>query len=331
MAAEPAPISVRVIRGLRRGLERHYRRLLLGLLLVGGLASLLGGIYTVENGETAARLRFGALVDTQGPGLSFRWPLGMERIERARTGEVLRLEITGDNGEILSLLSGDENLIDAELVVQYRIRELGDFLFATEDVPALVSQAVRTALVESFAATPVDDLLTSARASLAVQIRTETQRRLDAYGCGISLVAVNLQSLNPPREAAAAFRGVSDARAEAAKAVNRAEGARDGALRLARGEAQQLLTGALSEADTRTRGAQGAADRFRALLAQDRANPGPTRIELYHATLRKVLPEVRLLVLAPGQSQIDLQLLPPGTGSDDSQPAIPPGLSMDDR
>ena len=329
---EPAPLppSVRWIRRLRHGAERRGRLLILGTLVAGLVVLLSRGFYTVDNGETAAVLRFGALQDDSvGPGLRFRLP--METVLKARTGEVSRLEIRGDFEEELTLLTGDENFIEARLVVQYRIRELSDFLFTTEGPEELLVQVVRATLVEFFAATTVDEVLTSAKASLQTKVREESQARLDLYGSGVTLVSVNLQAVNPPREASTAFRAVNDSRAEAAKARNRAEGQRDRNLRLARGESEKTLTGAQAAADTRLQGARGAADRFRALLEQDRRASALTRTELYHDTIRQVLPQTRLVVLPPGDTPLDIHLLPDGAQGGRGAPPVPPGRSMDDR
>lgn len=335
MASEPQtppgselPPSVRAIHRLRDSLARHQTTVLLATAVAFGLATLASGFYTVESDETAAVLRFGALVDDSAqPGLRFRWP-GVDRVVKARTGEVSRLEIRGDDGLTLSMVTGDENLIEAELVVQYRIGSVEDFLFGTEDPAALVEQMVRSALVESFAVTAVDEVLTSAKAAIQNTVRSDAQQRLDACGSGITLVAVSLQAVNPPREAAGAFRAVSDARAEAAKSINRAKGERDRQLRLTRGQADRALTEARSFADARKSQAEGAAERFESLLVRARVSPRQTRNELYTSTLRTVLPPVQLIVLAPGERpRITLELLPEGK----RRGGIPPGRSMDDR
>ncbi len=330
---EPDPPSVRWIRGGRRLLDRHGRMVLAATALLALGAVLSGGFYTVENGESAALLRFGALRnDGIGSGLHFRWPAGIESVIKAPTSEVSRLEIQGDDGPTLSLLTSDENLIDVQLVAQYRIDDLGPFLFATEEPAKLLTQAVRGALVDVVASTPVDELLTSAKGEIQNRVRQQTQDRLETYGSGLSLVSVSLQAINPPREVSSAFRAVNDARAEAAKVVNSAQETRDRAIRLARGEAEKTLSEARATADTRIQKASGAAERFRALLRQLRLAPEQTRTELYFRALRKVLPEARLIVLAPGESpEIDLHLLPESAGGRRLAPAIPPGVSFDDR
>lgn len=322
------PPSVRAIRGLRRWLRGRW--LGLGLAAVGTwlLLALAAGVYTVDAGETAAVLRFGELVDgAVQPGLRVSLP-GVHEVIVARTGDVSRIEIAGDFTPELALVTGDENLIETTLVVQYRIKDLSDFLFATESPEELLRQAVRAALVSSFAATPVDEVLTSAKASIQNAVRHEAQERLDRYGSGLTVVAVNLQTVSPPREAAGAFRAVSDARAEAAQAIERAQGERDRALRLARGEAGKLLTESRAAADKRLQEARGAAERFQALLARAQKAPGQTRTELYNAMVQKVLPAARLVILAPGEApRIEVNYLERRSG----EGGIPPGVSFDDR
>ena len=280
--------------------------------LVGWLA--VDAIYTVDNGESAAVLRLGALVDdTVAPGLRFRAPAGIDDVTKTRTGEVFRVQVEGDNSPRLDLVTGDENLIEVVLTVQYRINRLGDYLFRTEDANALVHQTIRADIVEGVAALGVDDVLTSAKALVQQQVRERSQARLDDYNSGVTLVSVNLQAVDPPREAEAAFRDVLDARAEAAETVSRSRGEQDRALRLASGEAAKLLSTAEAEANTRLQIARGAADRFRELLVQKQRSPGLTRTDLFARTIREVLPKTRVIVLAPGElPELDVNLVGDG-------------------
>lgn len=316
MAAEPGaapavPLSVRWITAGREWLEGHRRQTLLGVLgavLVGALAS---GFYTVATDETAAVLRFGRIIDTAvAPGLHWRLPWGIDIVTKVRTSEVVRDTVQGDWAPEVALVSADENLIEATLVVQYRISDLGAYLYGTEDPKRLVEQVVRAALIEAFATTQVDDVLTSAKAAVQNFVRESGQDQLDAYGAGLTLVSVSLQSVNPPAEAAEAFRAVSDARAESAQAVNRAEGERGRSSRLAGGEAAQLAAESRAAAEARQSQAKGAAERFESLLRQYREAPGQARVELYSEAMRKVLPRARLILLAPGEKpRIDVQLI----------------------
>ena len=310
---ESAPPSVRLIWSLRDALGRHHRR---GLAVVVGLVLLVGlgrGLYTVDNGESAALLRLGALADdTISPGLHYRLPLGIDEVVARRTGEVFRLEIVGDWEPQLSLVSGDENLIAVASVVQYRILRLGDFLFASDDAQAIVHQTVRAELLEAASGLGVDDLLTSAKALVEQQVQLRSQERLDAYGLGIGLVSVNLQTVVPPPEAEAAFRGVLDARADAARGVSLARSRTDRQLGLARGAAAQILGDAEAAADRRLQEARGAVERFEDLLEQKRRSPELTHIDLYTRTVREALGRTTVVVLPPGETdRLDLHLVEP--------------------
>lgn len=305
------PRSVRLIWRLRDTLVRRPARWVSQALLPVFAIWAVQGLYTVDNGESAALLRFGELRDDAiTPGLHFRLAWGIDEVTKTRTGEVFRGWVEGDLSRGLHLVTGDENLVDAAVTVQYRIARLGDYLFATESAEELVVQTLRSELVESAAMLDVDDLLTSAKAQVQQEVRERAQRRLDAYASGVILVSVNLQAVDPPREAETAFRAVVDARAQAAQAVSRAAAQRDRGLRLASGQAAQITSAAEAAANRRLQGAQGAALRFKDLLAQKRLSPDLTHTDLYTRTVRAVLPQTRLIVLAPGDvPSIDVNLL----------------------
>ncbi len=305
------PPSVRIITGIARFVAT--RRGFSFAILAGAFAalSLVASIYAVANGETAAVRRFGRMAtDAVPPGLALRAPWGIDRVNKVKTGQVERLAVTGDFEEQVGLVTGDENLIDIGVVVQYQITQLGRSLFGVEDAGALLAHAVRTALVGAVAAMPVDDVLTSGKAKIESDVRRDAQAMMERYGTGLTLVAVNLQSVNPPSEAAASFRKVNDAKAEAARMQNDAESERDRRLNLARGEAGKLLHEAGQTADSRTRQAAGAADRFRQVLAQKTKTPELTRIDLYSEMANRALAKARLVILAPGEApRVDINMI----------------------
>ncbi len=310
----PDPPSVRIITAFARYVATHRG---LSLAFAAGAfaaVSLVASIYAVANGETAAVRRFGRMATDAGPpGLAVRIPWGIDRVSKVKTGQVSRLAVTGDFEEQIGLITGDENLIDIGVVVQYQITRLGASLFGVEDAGALLAHAVRTALVGAVAAMPVDDVLTSGKAKIESDVRREAQAMMERYGTGLTLVAVNLQSVNPPSEAAASFRKVNDAKAEAARMRNDAESERDRRLNLARGEAGKTLHEANQSADSRRRQATGAADRFRQVLAQKAKTPELTRVDLYTDMAMRVLSRARLVVLAPGEApRVDINLIERG-------------------
>ena len=256
------------------------------------------------------------------PGLHLALPPGVDAVTKVKTGEVLRLQVAGDGGAPMSLVTGDENLIETTLIVQYRISSLASYLFHADDPTALLTQAVRAAMVDEIARRTVEEVLTSGKASVQNEVRRKAQTMLQAYSTGLSLVAVTIQAVNPPPEAVAAFLEVSDARAQAARAVNEAQTRRESSLNLARGRAERSLAEARTWADQRQQKARGAASRFEQVMAQARRTPQQTRTDFYLAMVRKVLPKARIIVLAPGEKpRIDIYLTQPGSA------ATPPGAA----
>lgn len=311
MTAEAQPWSVRAIEAGSRWMISRRRKLSgIGLGIVA-VFLLSQSIYTVENGSSAALLRLGRVIDSAvPPGLHFHLPLGIDTVAARRTDEVVRLEILGDTAPSLVLLTGDENLIDAQLVVQYRILDLGRFLFGVEEPEEQIRNVVRTAFQHQISVSSVEDVLTSAKARLQVESRQNAQRRLDDLGVGVVLVSVNLSAVAPPAEAASAFRQVSDARAEAAEIVNRARAASEQSLRLARGSADQDRQQASAAASARRSEADGAARRFEQLLARRIVAPQQTRDTLKFDTFEKILSRAEVVLVPPGQARhIEINLL----------------------
>ena len=315
MAAEPdleTPPSVALIRSAARWIGHHRYLAALGAAAAGLVLVFSTGVSVVATEETAAVTRFGELIDDRvGPGLHLWLPSGIDSVNKVKTGSVFRLQVRGDfvsllpSSEagvqpLLELVTGDENIIETDVVVQYQVTKPGNFLFRVDDPTSLVAQTVRAALVRTVAAMQVDEVLTSGKALVQNTARAEAQAMLDRYKAGVSLLAVSLQSVNPPGEAVSAFHAVSDAKAQAAQAINQAEGNREQMLSNARGMASKAVQEATAQADARVQGARGATERFAQVLTRAKRTPEQTRTELYLNTIREVLPRARIVLLAPG-------------------------------
>ncbi len=308
-STEQTPRSVVAIWAIRDRLEAQWR-LALVVLLIGILALwATTGIFVIESGETGVRQRFGRLVsDADSAGLNAKLPSPLERVTVLDTSEVQTLALGGPIDRFLDLVTGDENLIRVHVTLQYRISSPADFLFATEDVPSVISQTVRGELIEAVAALPVDEVLTSAKAIVQQQVRHRAQKTLTSIGSGVSLITVNLQDVRPPREVADAFRQVVDARSFSQRIVSQANKRRDESLSLARAESNRLLRVAEAGSSSRTEVAGGDARRFLDLLQQYEASPRQTREDLVLDALSRSLPGARLVVLAPGNAPVNLNL-----------------------
>ena len=314
--AQDSP-DVRLIQGAVRLWRRWRKACIAGLAIVAALAVLASGVYTVPTNQTGALFSFGRLVrDDVKAGIHFRWPSPIQQVTIMNTTEVRRLALTDEVVEALAMVTGDENLIEADVAIQYQISDYGRFLIGAEDWSRILRLGVETTLTELVARMQVDRVLTTGKSEIQINLRSRLQETLDAYGAGVAVLSARIVSLNPPREAAASFRRVADARSEANRRVNVAESNRSRALSQARGHAERIVQQARSAREERVQEAQGAAERYGDILAEYRQAREITRRDLYFRHMERVLREARVILFDP-DNPIDLNLFgrgqPPAT------------------
>lgn len=303
------------------------RRVLFGLVILIIAGYLLTGIYVVSPGEAGVVRRFGAVVDPNvTPGLHYRVPWPVDRIDIVNVSEVRR-EVVGllspeeghEHPEPISklqVLSGDTNVIDVEIIVQYQVGDPAAYLVNVDYAPhRLVRDAVRQAVTSVMGQLPVDSILTTERQTLQNNIRGETQQRLNDYNSGLIVVGINLQKAFPPDEVADAFVDVSSARVDKERTINDANGYANSLLPQTRGEAQNIRAGAEGYRSNIVAQASGEAQAFESILTEYQTNSviygkDITRYRLYLETLELILPRVQIYVINTKNGEtLNLRLL----------------------
>ncbi len=216
------------------------RWLLAGFAL---LAWLGAGIYKVGPDEQGVVLRFGAWVGTEAPGLHYHLPapIGAVLLPKVTAVNELRSVSASRRGVAQRMLTGDENLVEADYSVSWKIRDAGAFLFHVQDPEAMVALAAETALREIIGRNPIQAAMSDQRQQIAALAQDELQRLLDSYNAGIVVLQVQLQRVDPPAAVIDAFNDVQRARADQVRARNEAEAYRNDMLPRARGEAQHVV------------------------------------------------------------------------------------------
>lgn len=293
------------------------------LLLVLGFAYASLGTFQLEPDEQAAVLFLGRYSRTLEPGMRWYAP-GLERIEKKRVTVTLEEEFgyrtiaTGPPPEYEErpaekrMLSGDANLVNVEFVVQYRIVDLGGYLFKVKNVPQVLRDVAQAVLREVVAKSPIDDVLTEVKGPIQEEARDRIQEILDEYGAGVLIQSVQLQDVEPPDPVKDAFADVASAEQDRERLILEARGYADQVVPRARGEAQELANQAQAYRETRILLAHGETERFKALLAEYQRAPEVTRERLYLETLESILPEMDKVILEEGQSEKVLPYLPLG-------------------
>lgn len=298
---------------LRRRLPIIVAGIIVLLVAIAGLTM----IYTVQPEEQAVVKRFGAVIKTTAPGLHFKLPFGIDRIERVATERVLKEEFgfrtaavggptryaTNDFPDESLMLSGDLNIIDVEWVVQYRISDPIKFIYSMREPTRTlrdVSESVMRRVVGNHLGS---EILTTARVKIANATRDEIQGAMELYETGMRIVTVELQNVVPPTAVQPAFNSVNEARQERERMINEATKQANEVIPRAEGEANRLIAEAQGYAAERTNKALGEAARFRSILAEYQAAPEVTRRRMYLETLSEILPEIgSVLVVQKGQS-----------------------------
>ena len=205
-------------------------------------------------------------------------------------------------------LTGDQNIIQVNAVVQYSVSEPADYLFNTVEVGPAVRDAVEAELGRQIASRTVDDVLTTEKVAIQEIVRQRSQALVDQYKLGVLVSTVNIESVTAPQEAADAFRDVASARADAARIVNEAQGYANDIVPRARGEATQMLEESQGYKERVINQAQGDAARFTALAREHRRNPGVTESRLYLETMEEILPRLRKTIV-DDQGNLDLTII----------------------
>jgi modulator of FtsH protease HflK len=328
-----------VRRVLPRGTGGGRGLAILGVIVLGLWAA--SGFYRVQPDEQGVVLRFGALNRTAGPGLNYHipWPIETALTPRVTTenqifigfrpNEAARAIAPRDVLEESLMLTGDENIIDIDSVVRWRIRNAADFLFNTRNPESTIKSAAESVMREVIGRTPIQPALTERRAQIETEVAQGTQAILDQYNAGVAISQVQLQKVDPPAAVIEAFRDVQRAAADKERLRNEAEAYRNDIIPRARGEAERMVQEAQGFRDSQEARARGEAQRFLSVLSAYQQAQDITMRRLYLETMEeilrrnpKVLVDDRLQGLVPFLN-LGEQNRPAGAASG-TRPAAPP-------
>ena len=281
-----------------------------GIIVVFVGLWLLSGMYTVGPSEVALVKRFGKYVGATGPGFHYRLPAPIESVvvvdrQSVRTEEIGFRSRSGipsvafpAREEEALMLTGDFNIIRAETVVQYDIKDAEVFAFELEDYRTVLREAAQAVIREKVALRGVDEALTEKREEIAAEIHRELQTLLDRYGTGIRVINVRLQEVVPPTaEVAAAFDDVNSAIQDKERLIFEAKRYANERLPRAQGEAQKILNEAEAYKQSRLLQAEGDVARFLAVLDRYRLGEAVTEARLYIETMEEILPSLNKIIL----------------------------------
>jgi len=275
------------------------RQTRIGAMVAAGVAVLLwlaSGFFIVQEGQVGVITQFGAYKTTAAPGFQWRIPYPIQQHQIVDVSQLRTYEV-GFRGSARNkvptealMLTSDENIVDVQFVVQYRVQPDGapDYLFKTRDPDESVHQVAQSSMREVVGRREMDFVLYEGRTQVAADVQQIMQEVLDVYQTGILVSAVAIQNVQPPEQVQAAFDDAVKAGQDREREINEGEAYRNQVVPRSRGEASRMLEQAEGYRARVIGDAQGDTARFLSILAQYQRAPGVQRERMYLATMQEM-------------------------------------------
>jgi modulator of FtsH protease HflK len=264
---------------------------------------LFSGIYIIQPTERGVVLRFGEYVDDLGEGIHLRFPYPIETVDKVlmtrRQINVGTFERNAANrvSEESLMLTGDENIVDIDFQIFWRVVNPRNFLYNVEGIEPTIKAVAESAMREAVGQEKFNTVVTAGRVPIQQRVRTNVQAILDSYGAGVEVTEVNLQNVDPPPTVLDAFRDVQAAAADADRLRNEAEKYENSKVPEARGLAAQIVQQAEAYKSQVEAEAIGEAARFNSIYEQYRNARGVTRERMFLETMEKVLGPMNKVII----------------------------------
>jgi len=285
----------------------------------------VSGFFRVDPDELGVVLRFGKFVREVQPGLNYHLPypiesvltptalqirkidVGMRVVEDARRGSTIR-----DVPEESLMLTGDENIVDVDFSVLWRIKPngVGDYLFNIQQPEGTVKAVAESAMREVIGRSNIQPILTGARQNIETAVQELMQKVLDDYGSGVQINQVQLQKVDPPSQVIDAFRDVQAARADLERAQNEAQTYANRVVPEARGRAAQITQAAEAYREQTVAEAKGQSSRFLQVYEEYKKAPEVTRQRMYLETMERLFGGTDKIIIDSGVSSGVVPYLP---------------------
>jgi membrane protease subunit HflK len=272
--------------------------LFLVAVLACGVIAWQAFTFRVNPDELGIVMRFGKYVDQYPPGLHFRWPYPIDEVRLPKVtrqniievGRVAGVRSGGlrDSRDESLMLTGDENIVDINFVVYWRIKNAEKYLFNIQNPDTTVKEVAESAMREVVGQSNIQPILTQERQKTEEAVQALMQKTLDSYGAGIQVDQVQLQKVDPPAEVIDAFRDVQAARADKERLQNEAYGYFNKVVPEARGEAERTLQAAEGYKQQVVNDATGQTSRFTQVYDQYKNAPEVTRQRMFLETMERV-------------------------------------------
>ena len=275
--------------------DMHGARLGAGILAaVVLLLWLASGVFSVQEGQTAVVLTFGEISHMSGPGINWRWPAPFQSHEIVNLSALRTVEV-GYRGSAKNkqaqeslMLTDDENIIDIQFAVQYKVNDAVKWLFNNHDQEEMIKQVSESAIREVVGRSKMDAVLYEGREKVARDVATLIQQILDRYTSGVQVLNVSMQGVQPPEQVQTAFDDAVKAGQDRERQKNEGQAYANDVIPKAHGAASRLLQEAEGYKARVVADAEGDASRFKQVLNEYQKAPAVTRDRMYLETMQQI-------------------------------------------
>lgn len=272
------------------------KKMIAGIAGVLAAAYMLSGIYLVGLDETAVVRRFGAVTKEKvTPGIHYRLPAPFEQVSIVKSDNVQKVEIGTQE-----LLTGDTNLVNVNLMVNYRIEDTSDYVLNVADAELLIQSGATTSIRKIVGKSTIDYVLTEGKTDIEKNVQELLTTVMEKNGTGVEIVKVQLVQADPPESVMASFQDLATARQDKSIYINDALAYKNAIIPQANAEAYKLVAEAESYKTEKISTAEGDAALFTARQQEYAKSKGVTEFRLYMEAMDKVLPNVQKVLLGAG-------------------------------
>ena len=295
-------------------IDRGVERRAVAQAVVIGFLWLVSGFFIVQEGQTGVVMTFGKFSHSTQPGFNWRWPYPIQTHEVVNLSQVRTVEV-GYRGNVRNklareslMLTDDENIIDIQFAVQYRLKDASEWVFNNRDQEETVKEVAETAIREIVGKSKMDFVLYEGREKVAFDTSALMQQILDRYKIGVLVTNVTMQAVQPPEQVQAAFDDAVKAGQDRERLKSEGEAYANDILPRAKGTAARLIQEAEGYRARVSAMAEGDALRFKQIYSEYAKAPQVTRDRMYIDTMKEIYNNVTKVLVDTAKSNSLLYL-----------------------
>lgn len=300
------------------GFDSNFKGMSIGagfVALIIAFLWLISGFFIVQEGQTAVILTFGKYSHMTPAGFNWRWPYPLQsheivNVSQVRTAEIgYRTTVKNKQPKEALMLTDDENIIDIQFAVQYKLKNASDWLFNNRGQDEMIRQVAETSIREIVGKSKMDFVLYEGREKVALDVNQLMQQILDRYKSGAQITNVTMQGVQPPEQVQASFDDAVKAGQDRERQKNEGQAYANDVIPKARGAAARLMQESEAYRASITANAEGDASRFKQVLSEYQKAPAVTRDRMYLETMQTIFSSTTK-ILVDAKSGNNLLYLP---------------------